>query len=322
MGILATVSGPRFAYASINYALALLLFVSTYHSVVSFRHYSLWLGVGFSLSSAALALSLLSRRVTDSDKDLISAKSRRYLPVLSIVWLLVILVPQQGVLADNAWLAILIICTHLLLAVSVANRLVFAGLAVLTLHNFVVEASVTALLPLIPAFCIAHLSALLASHLQFLEERVTALTFCDPATGCGNSQSLREALAQAQEFRQRYQMNTTLLVLDIQDYSQLLGQLGSEKTVSLIAEAVTVMNSRLRKTDSLFRYSDSKFVCLLPATSEDSADNVGHDLLRSCRVYEYSGGRHCEISYSVLACDGKRSVDEIENLFNRTQVDA
>ncbi len=317
MGLLAEVSGSRFTVASVTYGLGILLFFSCYQAVLHFQRSYLWLGIGFSITALGLALSIVSRRSVELRDPQSGAKGRQFLPHLVFPWFLVVAAYPE-LASAGAWLAVLIVCTLLLLDTRAANILVLLALAAILLRGIWASGTMLTAMDLIPLLLVLHAGNLISKHIEFLGDKLAQLMNLDVDTGCGNSLGLRDEMACALEFKQRHSIDTALVVLEIKDYSQYLADSGAQKTIALLQDTVAVLKSRLRRTDSLFRYSEQVFVCVLPSTTESNALAVAEDLVRACSAYDYTSGKGFTLSSRLVCCHASMTTDQLESQIGGT----
>lgn len=120
----------------------------------------------------------------------------------------------------------------------------------------------------------------------------------DALSGCKNVNALSSDADQYFKLFQRYRIPSTLLVINIEHNPE-----ASLKEQQIVVSAlVDVWISRLRQTDVLYRVSDHRFVCLLTATSSESASVLLDDIVNSTEAYELPGQSSIKLGVASSDC--------------------
>lgn len=108
-------------------------------------------------------------------------------------------------------------------------------------------------------------------HLERKTDEVAELLHSDPLTGAGSRLSLDHALQQARHRLDRYQTPVSMLMLDLDHYKQINDAHGHAVGDRVLRALSDVLKTRLRQTDSLYRFGGEEFVILADNTSGEDA---------------------------------------------------
>ncbi len=129
----------------------------------------------------------------------------------------------------------------------------------------------------------------------------------DPLTLVYNRRYLMESLEQTFELHKRYQKVASMIMLDIDYFKRINDEFGHGEGDRVLKEFVRLLQRRLRRTDSLFRYGGEEFVILLSETDSAQAYQLAQEfcslvrnanilpeavLTVSCGVAELSSGEN------------------------------
>ncbi len=122
----------------------------------------------------------------------------------------------------------------------------------------------------------------------------------DTQFGCRTMVSLERDAEQYFNLYQRYGIDCTYLIFDLG-----LDESASLKVKNeLLGLAISIWNSRIRQTDLLYKVSDRRFVCLLPATSKDQSRILQQDIAVAMREYEFPNRSELQFEVSAEQCAG------------------
>lgn len=108
-------------------------------------------------------------------------------------------------------------------------------------------------------------------HLERKTKEMAELLRMDPLTGTGNRLALESALKQAKERFDRYGTPVSMLMLDLDHYKQVNDKYGHTAGDRVLKALCDLLQTRLRKTDSLYRFGGEEFVILADNTSAEDA---------------------------------------------------
>ncbi|SIS75859.1 GGDEF domain-containing protein [Neptunomonas antarctica] len=103
------------------------------------------------------------------------------------------------------------------------------------------------------------------------EQKVVKLSQRDPLTGAYNQRSLMTILKQSVAQAQRYDWVCSVLLIDIDHFSQVNDQYGLDTGDKVLQQFVEAMHAFQRTADFFARYADDRFVMFLPETNREQA---------------------------------------------------
>lgn len=122
----------------------------------------------------------------------------------------------------------------------------------------------------------------------------------DKQTGCKNASCLERDTEQNFNLYQRYGIPCTCLVFDL-----VLDESKSLQTKNnLLLAVIKLWNSRVRQTDHLYKLSDRRYICLLPATSKSQSETLKNDIVIAMREYEFPEGSELHLNVRTQDCEG------------------
>lgn len=156
-----------------------------------------------------------------------------------------------------------------------------------------------------PAVFICLLSHWLATQIQFANDALHESMRADALTGVANREVLKEDLLDAVQMLERYTIPSTACLIHLCDNERLQDELGERKLNDLVNQLVGIWTSRIRNTDTLYRYDNAKFILLMPATSEDDARHVCVDLEKATEAYELNHIENVRIATRCISADSQ-----------------
>lgn len=151
-----------------------------------------------------------------------------------------------------------------------------------------------------------------------LERQVTSQAQRDPLTGAYNRRALKPVLEQAVAQAQRYDWVCSLMVIDVDDFSQLNDDYSWDCGDQILQQLVTSIHGMKRTSDFLARYSDDQFVMFMPETNHEqgmAAGNRVRRLMEEMEIPYAAGDVHFTVSIGVSALNGPE--DDAENMLRR-----
>ena len=139
------------------------------------------------------------------------------------------------------------------------------------------------------------------------DQQLQKVAVQDPLTLAYNRRYLMECLDQTFELHKRYHKVSSLIMLDLDHFKSINDDFGHGEGDRALKEVVRLLQQRLRRTDSLFRYGGEEFVILLSETELSQAYQLAQEfcgLIRnatilperpitvSCGVAELSSGEN------------------------------
>lgn len=157
-----------------------------------------------------------------------------------------------------------------------------------------------------------------------LERQVTSQAQRDPLTGAYNRRALKPVLEQAVAQAQRYDWVCSLMVIDVDNFSDLNDNFSWDCGDQVLQQLVTSVHSMKRTSDFLARYGDDQFVMFMPETNHDQGMAAGQRVRRIMEEMEIpyaAGDVNFTVSVGVAALHGPEDDPDsmlrraLENLF-------
>jgi len=115
------------------------------------------------------------------------------------------------------------------------------------------------------------------------ERELRHLADHDPLTGLLNRRRFEQELDRHVADVARYGPRGALLVLDLDHFKYVNDALGHHAGDKLILSVATILQDRLRETDTLARLGGDEFAVLLPHATRADAEHVAEELVRAVR---------------------------------------
>lgn len=136
---------------------------------------------------------------------------------------------------------------------------------------------------------------------------------CDRLTGLYLRIKLPEFLERELSSARRYATPLSLLLLDVDRFSQINTTYGHETGDRLLAELALLIKNNLRLSDLAFRFDGATFAILAPQTSAEGATIIGDKLRRLIKGYSF-GRKPLTVSLGAATlAEG----DDREQILNR-----
>jgi diguanylate cyclase (GGDEF)-like protein len=151
-----------------------------------------------------------------------------------------------------------------------------------------------------------------------LERQVTSQAQRDPLTGAYNRRALRPVLEQAVAQAQRYDWVCSLMVIDVDQFSDLNDNYSWDCGDQVLQQLVTSIHGMKRTSDFLARYGDDQFVMFMPETNHEQGVAAGQRVRRIMEEMEIpyaAGDVHFTVSIGVAALGGPD--DDGDNMLRR-----
>jgi len=151
-----------------------------------------------------------------------------------------------------------------------------------------------------------------------LERQVTSQAQRDPLTGAYNRRALRPVLEQAVAQAQRYDWVCSLMVIDVDQFSDLNENYSWDCGDQVLQQLVTSIHGMKRTSDFLARYGDDQFVMFMPETNHEQGMAAGHRVRRLMEEMEIpyaAGDVKFTVSVGVAGLNGPD--DDPDNMLRR-----
>lgn len=151
-----------------------------------------------------------------------------------------------------------------------------------------------------------------------LERQVSSQAQRDPLTGAYNRRALRPVLEQAVAQAQRYDWVCSLMLIDVDNFSDLNDKYSWDCGDQILQQLVTSVHGMKRTSDFLARYSDDQFVMFMPETNHEQGIAAGErvrKLMEGMEIPSASGNANFTVSIGVAVLNDTE--DNGENMLRR-----
>lgn len=153
--------------------------------------------------------------------------------------------------------------------------------------------------------------AAIAIERAYYTQNLTRLATRDSLTGLMNRWSFERTLGRKKEFQIRYGGTFSMLIIRVEGLDRLIRKRGQPAWEDAVNTLARILQAAKRKNDSLFRYSDTIFLLLLPQTGSTEAKTCRHRIERAIQAAEW---KDPQIPCDVLTGHHTLNSDEIEKL--------
>ncbi|EAR60151.1 GGDEF domain-containing protein [Neptuniibacter caesariensis] len=151
-----------------------------------------------------------------------------------------------------------------------------------------------------------------------LERQVTSQAQRDPLTGAYNRRALRPVLEQAVAQAQRYDWVCSLMVIDVDSFSDLNDNYSWDCGDQVLQQLVTSIHGMKRTSDFLARYGDDQFVMFMPETNHEqgmAAGNRVRKIMEEMEIPYAAGDVRFTVSVGVASLNGPE--DDSDQMLRR-----
>ena len=142
------------------------------------------------------------------------------------------------------------------------------------------------------AYKIRQLAVQLARHLQ--SQSVT-----DPLTGALNRRMMEKTLQECTSRLGRYQSPSVIITVDLDNFKTINDLHGHLVGDSVLQTVVSIMGTRTRQLDKVFRTGGDEFLLVLPDTSENNAKKLAQELEKLVTDNPLMSRYHASISMGI-----------------------
>ena len=142
-----------------------------------------------------------------------------------------------------------------------------------------------------------------------LQRRLLEQAITDPLTGAFNRRHMSTRLREALATGRPPATPSALLMIDVDHFKKINDEHGHDAGDAVLKGLVSVVRSRARKTDLLFRMGGEEFVLLLPDTTETEAMTLADDIREAIASSPLLEGHKVTVSIGVGPADAQDSVD-------------
>lgn len=146
-------------------------------------------------------------------------------------------------------------------------------------------------------------------------KRIEQLSVTDPLTGCYNRLKIDEVLNYECVRTRRSRRGLALIMIDIDDFKQINDRHGHQTGDQVLREFAQILQSRLRKTDTLGRWGGEEFIVICPETNCEGASHLAEILRQAVEEHRFADSLRITCSFGLSCCLGPD--DDRELLINR-----
>jgi len=158
----------------------------------------------------------------------------------------------------------------------------------------------------------------ITSVIQGLQNDLIDQAITDPLTGAFNRRQMEFALDEAMARHQRTGAPVSVLMIDIDHFKRINDDLGHEAGDRVLKSLVTLIKTRTRKLDRLFRMGGEEFLLLLPDTPGTSAMKQAESL--RLRIAEAQLLKQRQVTVSIGVAEYQKDLSQ--NSWIKTSDDA
>ena len=139
---------------------------------------------------------------------------------------------------------------------------------------------------------------------RVLQERILALATTDPVTALPNHRALLAQLDQELERAQRYERACSLLFLDLDHFKALNDGYGHTAGDAVLCEFASLIQTQLRRIDTVGRWGGEEFVAILPEMQADEALALAEEVRAAVAAHTFrvGGGLYLTCSVGMASC--------------------
>ncbi|MGI8462392.1 MAG: PAS domain S-box protein [Solirubrobacterales bacterium] len=141
-----------------------------------------------------------------------------------------------------------------------------------------------------PIYAIVQLQDV--SERKRFEGQLQYLADHDPLTGLFNRRRFEQELSQQVALAERYGSSGAVLIVDLDNFKYVNDTLGHAVGDELIGRVGSLIDGRLRQTDTVARLGGDEFAALLPETAPEQAFELADELRRELGTQSVVGGGH------------------------------
>ncbi|SLM31103.1 putative Diguanylate cyclase [Desulfamplus magnetovallimortis] len=159
--------------------------------------------------------------------------------------------------------------------------------------------------------------AAIAIERSYYNQALKKIALTDSLTGLRNKISFERFINNRIEVLKRYNVNSSLLMIDIRDFKSINNKYGYNVGDRLLKEFAKFLHTSFRAVDEVFRYDADKFAVVMPQTSLGKTQQARQRLLTRLESALFLGGK-----VSISANVAIRLVDidihnEIQDIINK-----
>ncbi len=147
--------------------------------------------------------------------------------------------------------------------------------------------------------------------LKNLNATLLKLSITDTLTGLYNRLKMDEVLIQQQEAQKRYDVNTSIILLDIDFFKQVNDKYGHPAGDRVLVQFAKVLKDNVRVTDYVGRWGGEEFLVVCPNINKKEAGELAQKLLEKVRNNQFSDVGAITVSAGVSQLEADQSIQKI-----------
>ena len=152
-----------------------------------------------------------------------------------------------------------------------------------------------------------------ASHkeLQATNNLLDSLSKTDQLTGIANRRRTQQVIEQEIDRFNRYKKPFCIFLFDIDHFKAVNDTHGHEVGDQVLVELVRLVQSLIRRTDTLGRWGGEEFILVCPETSLPTAQTIADKICTTVREHEFTWGLSITLSIGVSEIQSGATLKEI-----------
>jgi polar amino acid transport system substrate-binding protein len=147
--------------------------------------------------------------------------------------------------------------------------------------------------------------------LKKLNTRLLKLSITDTLTGLSNRLKMDEVLIHQQAVQKRYDINSSIILIDIDFFKQVNDTYGHPAGDSVLVQFAGVLKDNVRVTDFVGRWGGEEFLIVCPNITQKEAGDLATKLVAKVRVQNFTGIGQLTISAGVSQLDKSKTIQKI-----------
>lgn len=154
-------------------------------------------------------------------------------------------------------------------------------------------------------------------HDKRLKKELTRLSITDKLTGLGNRLKTDELLFQRKRELNRYKVDTSIILLDIDFFKDVNDQHGHLVGDAVLVEFATLLKRNVRATDFVGRWGGEEFLIVCPNVEVKAAALLAEKILKKVRSHLFGGVGSITASAGVSGFSKVLSVADVVGLADK-----
>jgi len=156
---------------------------------------------------------------------------------------------------------------------------------------------------------IIHKNSTLNKQLEIQLEEIKRLSVTDQLTGIFNRRKFLEVLEIEINRFNHYNHPFSLIMFDIDHFKLVNDTYGHDIGDFVLKELTTLVNKRLRQSDTFSRWGGEEFMILASETNSFEAKGIAENIRRIIEDYDFSPVPQVTCSFGVNTCNDKSKCD-------------